>query len=70
MLSQRVRGSWEPGRKQTVKWAAEGAVKGISSEYSATQGTREMPGICLYPDECAALAAKSRWHRGFSIIRP
>ena len=43
-------GSWDPGRKRTVKWSAEGAVKeGAFFEYSATQGARQTPGVCWYP---------------------
>ena len=40
---------------QVVKWTTEGAGKGIHSEYSATQGTRQMPGICWYPVRAQAI---------------
>ncbi len=37
MPLQRARASWNSGKKQFVKWTAEGAVKcAFSTEYSAT----------------------------------
>ena len=33
-------GCWEPGRKQTVRWTAEGARNGFGSVYRNAQDTR------------------------------
>ena len=42
--SQRVRQSWEPGRKRTIKWTAEGVRKGESPEYFTTRRAASVPG--------------------------
>ncbi len=56
MLPQRVRIRCEPDETHIIKWTAEGAVKGRDAEYSATYGTRQLPGICWYPAKCTAFA--------------
>ncbi len=40
----------EPGKKQVVKWTAEGAVKCVFHRvFCDVAGRRHMPGICWYP---------------------
>ena len=55
-------GGWEPDGTQIIKWTAEGAVKcRKATEYSATCGIRNMPGIWWYP--IRALLSK-KWMQG------
>lgn len=46
MPSKRARDAESRVRLQVVKWTAEGAVKRIFPEYSATQDMRKLSGIC------------------------
>ena len=55
-------GCWEPGRKQTVKWTTEGAVKGLA-EYAATCGHTSVAEGMICTLQSARLGRESRWHR-------
>ena len=56
---------WESGKKQVVKWTAEGAVKcDFHKVFCDVAGRRHLPGICGYPAKRTGHAVNSRWHRG------
>ena len=57
-------GCWEPGRKQTVRWTAEGARNGLGSVYRNAQDTRQWSGDVLASCKGHGKAVNPRWHRG------
>ena len=65
MPLQRACDAERSGKKQVVKWTAEGAVKcGFHKVFCVVAGRRHLPGICLYPAKCTVYTVNSRWHRG------
>ena len=48
---------WESGKKQVVKWTAEGAAKcDYHKVFCDVAGRRHLPGICWYPAKCTGHA--------------
>ena len=50
-------------------WRVQSKVYVMCTEYSATCGIRQLPGICWYPEKVHNIqllvnCCESRWHRG------
>lgn len=53
------------GKKQVVKWTAEGAVKcSFHKVFCDVAGRRHLPGIYWYRTKRMGHAVNSRWHCG------
>ncbi len=58
MRPQRAREGESRVEMQAAKWTAEGAVnEGVPFSILRRAGIRQLPGICLYPAECAKVFA-------------
>ena len=74
MRAQRVREGESRVEMQVAKWTAEGAVNSHhfeSTQYSATWGIRQLPGICRYSAKRTVQTVKQGGTAGsLSYARP